>query len=220
MSEGLAVGRDLPDDLGDHRPRIGDSTNSLDSVGNSTQSGTLTLVSNSLASTAKFSNSPALITPNPSLSSRIINASDGIGTHFSMSGNWNGVAAITDGIFSDYLFELANHSASDNLRVTFKVVFTNTVGAIGSNSYAFADLSVRDADNKELFFTEQRVDTQSTSNNLDANQANNLFTIDLAPGATHKITALQRQRGGALATGSYNTGIDAFIMVQSVEKIL
>jgi hypothetical protein len=197
-----------------------DATNSLGGVGNSTQSGTLTLVSSSQASTAKFSNSPTLIAPSSSLSGQIINTNDGIGTRFAMSGNWNGTPATTDSIFSDYTFELVNHSITDTFRVTFKTVFTNTVGATGANSYAFANLSVRAADNKELFFTDQRIDTQSTSNNLDANQANNLFTIDLAPGVTYRFTALQQQRGGAFSTGSYNTGIDAFIMVQSVEKII
>ncbi len=197
-----------------------DTTNSLDSSGSSAQSGTLTLVSGSTASTATFTNTPGLIAPSPSLAGTAANIGDGIGAHFSMSGNSTGAPATTDGVFSDFTFDLHNPSSTETYRVTFRATLTNSVSASGTDAYAYGDLSFRDAGNNELYFSEHRVDTQNTGNDLNADATGDVFWVDLVPGATYRFSALQRQRGGTLASGSYNADIDTFIRVQSVEKVI
>ena len=198
-----------------------DTTNSLSSDGGAAQSGTLTLVSDSKTSTAAFSDTPGLIAPGSSLSGTAVKSGDGIGAHFSMSGNSNGAPATTDGVFSDFAFDLHNPSATDTYRVTFRAMLTNLVSASGADAYAYGDLSFRDAGNNELYFSEHRVDTktENASNDLNADAPGDVFWIDLAPGATYRFDALQRQRGGTLSSGSSNADLDTFIKVQSVEKI-
>jgi hypothetical protein len=199
-----------------------DTTNSLSGSGGAAQSGTLTLVSHAKAQTATFNGDPALIAPNPSLTGAVVKIGDGIGAHFSMSGSSNGAPAVSDGVFSDFSFDLHNPSSSDTYRVTFQATLTNTVSAGGADAYAYGDISLRDAGNVELYFSEHRIDTrtENAGNDLNADATSDVFWIDLAPGATYRVSALQRQRGGALASGGYSADIDTFVKVKSVEKVI
>lgn len=192
-----------------------DTTNSLAPTGGATQDGSLSLNSGGVPNVSAFSGDPASINP-ASLSANLADTGDGIGATFSMTGASTGGSATTDGLFADYLFMLANSSATETYTVTFRATATNNVGASGADAFAYSDLSVLDAALNELFFTDYRADTLNPANNLVADSASNLFSIALLPGQSTSLTALQRQRGGVFAAGHYSASLAAFLSIDNV----
>jgi len=133
-----------------------------------------------------------------------------------MSGSTPNInVAQTDGLFADFALSLANTSASSTFVVTFRAVAANSVVANGTDAFAHSDLSVRDAGNNEVFFTDFLADTLYGGS--QAASASDLFSLTLSPGATSSFTALQRQRGGAFDSGDYSASLDAFLELASVE---
>lgn len=193
-----------------------DTANSLDPVGNATQAGTLSLLSGAgPASTTSFSGTPLSISPS-SLSGALTETGNGVGALFTMSGSTpNTNVAQTDGLFADFTLSLANTSGSSTFVVTFRAVAANSVAANGTDAFAYSDLSVRDAGNNEVFFTDFRADTIVGDSQIAS--ASDLFSLTLSPGATSTFTALQRQRGGAFDNGIYSASLDAFLELASVE---
>jgi hypothetical protein len=201
-----------------------DSTNSVTNTGNATQSGTLVVISGALEKTATFSGNPAPVPPTPAYAqtARISSVNDGVGARIKMSGRWDGAPAqaTTDGLFADFAFDIANTSTTRSLRVTFRVDLSRLVAATGLDTFAYADLSIRDANNNELYFFERRVDTGVPGNEVNLESATDTFSVDVTPGATHRITGLQRLRGGAMGNaGSYRNEIDAIVVVDNVVEI-
>jgi hypothetical protein len=194
-----------------------DTTNSLAPTGGASQTGTLQKVVGGSSTTSSFSGDPASISP-ASLSGALTSTGDGVGAVFGMSGSFSptaGVSATTDGLFADFLFSLSNGSATDTLVVTFRAAIANLVGASGADAFAYSDISVRDAGNNELLYSDHRADTINGDAAFDS--PNDTFSITLNPGASTSFTALQRQRGGAFATGSqYSASIDSFLSIDDV----
>lgn len=197
-----------------------DLTYSLDPTGGATQAGTLTHISGgNPAVTSSFSGSPASISPS-SLTGGLTQTGDRIGVNFSMSGGSTGAAATTDRLIADYTLSLSNTSATETFTVLFAAVFGNSVSANGADAFAQSSLSVRDASNIELFFTDHRIDTLNAgpANNFNLNSASNLFTVILAPGQSTILSAMQEQRGGVFAAGSYSASLDAFLNLQEIRS--
>jgi hypothetical protein len=194
-----------------------DTVNSLAPTGGASQSGTLQKWIGGSPTTSSFIGNPASIAPS-SLSDSLTSTGDGVGAVFGMSGSFSptaGVSATTDGLFADFLFSLSNGSATDTLVVTFRAAIANLVGASGDDAFANSDISVRDVGNNELLFSDHRADTVNGDAAFDS--PNDTFSITLNPGASTSFTALQRQRGGAFATGSqYSASLDSFLYIDDV----
>lgn len=195
-----------------------DTTNSVDPVGNATQSGTLSLLSGAgPTSTATFSNLPSSISPSSSLSGSLTETGNGIGALFAMSGiTATADPEQTDGLFADFTLSLSNASAASTFVVTFRATTTNSVNATGDDAFAFSQLSVLDELLNEVFFTDYQADTLNAGNNFALSSAGNTFSVTLAPGANYVFTALQSQRGGVFAPGDYSASLDSFIALESV----
>ena len=103
----------------------------------------------------------------------------------------------------------------ETFTIVFRALISNVVGASGADAFAFSDLSVLDASSTEVLFSDHRIDTLNPGNNLNADSANNIFSVVLAPGASTTFTALQRQRGGVYAAGQFSASLDAFLRVDS-----
>jgi hypothetical protein len=201
-----------------------DSTSSVANTGNATQSGTLVIISGGVEKTSTFSGNPAPVPPALAFAQtgRIGSLNDGAGARIKTSGLWDGslTQATTDGLFSDFAFDIANTSTTRSLRVTFRVDLSRLVAATGLDTFAYADLSIRDASNKELYFFERRVDTANPGNEVNVESTTDMFSIDVPPGTSHRITGLQRQRGGALGNaGNYKNEVDAVVVVDNVVEI-
>lgn len=194
-----------------------DTLNSLPSVGSATQTGTLSLVSGGVLSSSSFTGLPTSISP-AALSGGLIQTGDRIGARFSMSAISTGGTSQTDGLFADYSLSLSNSSATSSFTLVFAALIQNSVTASGDDAFAFSDISVRDALNNEIYFSDLRVDTVNPGGNLDASSPGNTFSVVLAPGENMTLTALQRQRGGVFAAGSYAAELDAFLSLQSVSS--
>ena len=194
-----------------------DTANSLDPVGGATQSGTLSLLSGAgPTSTATFNNLPSSISPSSFLSGSLTETGNGIGAFFAMLGSTATTApAQTDGLFADFTLSLSNTSATSTFVVTFRANAANSVTANGFDAFAYSDLSVRDAGNNEVFFTDFRADT--VNGDSQTASVSNLFSVTLSPGATSSFTALQRQRGGAFDVGDYSASLDTVLRLASVE---
>jgi hypothetical protein len=196
-----------------------DTTNSFDATGGATQAGTLSLTSGGAGSSSSFSGDPATISPS-SLMAALTATGDGIGVNFSMSGSLSTPGIVsTDGLFADYMFALANTSATETYVISFRAAATNSVSASGPDAFAFSDLSVLDAALAELFFTDYRIDTLNAADpnvNFTLDSASNVFEITLLPGQSTSLTALQRQRGGVFDAGAYSASLMAFLSIDNV----
>lgn len=195
-----------------------DTANSLDPVGGGTQSGTFFHVNGSPTSSS-FSNLPGTLSPS-SLSGGLLQTGDSLGVSFTMSGSATaGADAQTDGLFADYLLNLANSSATETFTLLFTVGARNSVTAGGPDAFAFSDISVRDALLNELFFSDYRADTVNPGSNLQLQSVDDSFTVVLTPGQSLMLSALQRQRGGAFGIGSsYGASLDSYIQLEEVRS--
>ncbi len=194
-----------------------DMANSLDPVGAATQSGTLRHVSGGLLSSAGFTDLPGSLAP-ASLSDNLTQTGDRIGARFSMSGISTGGVSQSDGLFADYSLSLSNTSATETFTLVFEAIVQNSVAASGDDAFAYSDISVLDALNNELYFSDHRADTLNPGSNMTASSPGNTFTVVLAPGESTSLSALQRQRGGVFAAGSYSALLDAYLSLQAVRS--
>jgi hypothetical protein len=215
LGSALAVAAPLPGNLQITGTVSMDTANSLAPTGGAGQTGQLVLTSGGTSTTSSFTGDPATINP-ASLSGGLTATGDGIGVDFSMSGAFAGAPATTDGLFADYSFALSNLSATETYTITFRAAVQNAVGATGADAFAFSDLSVLDAALIELFFTDHRADTLNPGNNFTLDSPGNVFDITLLPGQSTTLTALQRQRGGVFAAGSYLAALTAFLSIDNV----
>jgi hypothetical protein len=197
-----------------------DTTNSYAAVGDASQSGSFSATSaGAVVGTSTFGNDPTAPAPSASQSAALTATGDGIGATLQMSGSasTNG-ANQTDGLFVDYLLSLVNGSATDTFDVTFRVDWTNTVVATGSDAFAHGQLSVFDESNAEVFYTDITADT--VNGGADFYSGGDTFTVSLAPGASYTLTALQQQRGGAfIAASSYNAFLAAYLVLDNVDIV-
>jgi len=131
----------------------------------------------------------------------------------------SGDGATTDGLFVDYLLSLVNSSATDTFEVTFLVRWSNSVAAAGTDAFTRSQLSVFDAGNVEVFFTDDTADT--VNGDTSYSSAGSSFMVSLAPGASYSFTALQSQRGGAFAdtSSNYNALLAAYLELESVNVV-
>jgi hypothetical protein len=193
-----------------------DTVNSFDPVGGASQSGTLQSVIGGVTATSAFSAIPSSISP-AALAGSLAATGDGFGALLAMSGTSTGGATQTDGLFVDYLLNLANNSATTTFTVVFRALLDNQVAASGADAFAFSQISVLDNALNEVLFSDHRVDTVNAGSNFSLDSANDTFSFVLAPGASLSFTALQSQRGGAFATQSaYSASLDAFLVLDSV----
>lgn len=196
-----------------------DVAHSVGKTGNANQSGTLMLISGGGTSTATFAGDPTLVTHGHTLAGQMLRIGDGVGSRFSMSGSFKSGTASTDGIFSDLSFDIRNLSENQSVRVTFRAIVSNAVSATGADAYAFSGLSVRDAENTEVYFSAHRIDTKNPVNELAAIAPSDVFSIVLLPGASTKLSALQHQRGGVNSPGNYAATLDASIRIEGIDLI-
>lgn len=195
-----------------------DIANSLNPVGTATQQGTLSSLASGSSATSSFVDMPSSLSPN-TLSGGLLDTGNGFGASFSMSGSSTGAAAETDGLFADFSFSLSNLSATLTYTLIFQASVTNSVNASGQDAFAFSDISIKDALLNELFFSDFRADTVNAGNELLLDSASNTFSITLLPGQNTSFSALQRQRGGASASGSaYSASLDTFISLQEIRS--
>lgn len=194
-----------------------DTANSVAATGGASQTGTLKQVVGGSTTTASFSGNPASISANP-LAATLTDLGDGFGAHFSMGGSFAGGAMTSDALFADYLLNLVNNSATQTFTITFHATITNAVSATGGDAFAQSDISVKNASNVELLFSDHRIDTLNTGpgNNFALDGGGNSFSVTLAPGQAASFNALQHQRGGVFATGTYGADLDAFLFVDSI----
>jgi hypothetical protein len=194
-----------------------DTANSLGPTGGATQSGTLTKVVGGVSTTSGFTNDPTTIAPSSLLGS-LSATGDGVGALFSMSGSFSptaGANATTDGLFADFLFNLSNSSATDTLVVRIRALISNAVSASGEDAFAHSDISVRDAGNNELLFSDYQADT--INGDFALASPDDWFSITLNPGESASFTALQRQRGGAFPTNSvYSAEMTSFLYIDDI----
>ena len=215
LGSALAVAAPLPGNLQITGTVSLDIANSLAPTGGASQGGQLSLTSGGANSTSSFSGDPSTISP-ASLSGGLTATGDGLSVTMTMGHISTGATAQTDGLFADYSFALSNTSATETYTVTFRAAVQNAVGATGADAFAFSDLSVLDAALIELFFTDHRADTLNPGNNFTLDSPSNVFEITLLPGQSTTLTALQRQRGGIFAAGSYLAALDAFLSIDNV----
>lgn len=196
-----------------------DQATSKDPVGGASQSGSISH-SRSSPGSSNFVNLPGSLSPS-SLGANLLQTGDSFGASFSMSGsNPNGGTVQTDGLFTDFALNLVNSSLSETFTVLFRVDARNFVNATGRDAFAFSDLSIKDEDLNELYFTEYRVDTLNPGNNLMAESSDDSFILSLNPGQSLNISGLQRQRGGAFNDGgsSYSASLFSTITLEEVRS--
>lgn len=191
---------------------------SLDPTGTATQAGTLSAIAGGNSTAIAFTDTPSSLTPS-SLSGGLLSTGNGFGARFSMSGSSIGPSAQTDGLFADFSFSLSNLSATLTYTLIFHASVTNSVSASGQDAFAFSDISIMDSLQNELFFSDFRADTVNAGSNFLLNSASNTFSVTLLPGQNTSFSALQRQRGGAFASGSaYSASLDTFISLQEIRS--
>jgi MYXO-CTERM domain-containing protein len=192
-----------------------DASNSSSATGGATQGGSLTLIKGGAGTTISFTGPLLLPLPTALTTGTLLRTGDGIEASLTMAGSTPG-AANDIGLFIDYALSLNNSSASASYVVTFRSIFNNNVRATGTDSYAYSDISVKNAAGGEVAFSDREVDTKNSSNNWSLGSANSTFSVALAPGESTSFTALQRLRGGNFAGGQFSGGMDARIVVDSV----
>lgn len=195
-----------------------DTVNSFAPVGGASQSGSLSHSTSSPGSSS-FTGLPGSLSPS-SLSGGLLQTGDSFGASFSMSGsNPNGGTVQTDGLFADFVLNLANSSLTETFTLLFKVSTRNAVQASGPDAFAFSDFSLQDSSLAEIFFTDHRVDTANPGSGFELQSASDSFSIVLAPGASTTLTGLQRQRGGTFGNGpgSYSASLFTSIQLQDVD---
>lgn len=195
-----------------------DTTNSVATVGDATQSGSLSAVSGGAAAgTSTFGDDPSAVTPSSGQAAALVATGDGVGATLQMAGTFGSTStdAMSDGLFVDYVLDLFNSSATDTFDVTFRVLWTNTVAASGPDAFTHSQLSVFDASNNEVFYTDYTADTVNGDTAFDI--GGDTFMVSLAPGASYSFTALQQQRGGAFVdTSGYSASLVAFLQLDGV----
>jgi hypothetical protein len=195
-----------------------DLANSAAPTGGATQTGQLSLLSGGIATGHVFNNTPA----GGPLSGAFTATGDGIGAALSASGTLSSRTApdMTAGpVFADYRIDLSNTSATQTFTILFQAAYGqgNLVQANGGDAYAASSLSVYDAANTELIYTDFFTDTLNPGNNKAAASAANTFSITLAPGQSGSFTALQKMEGGVFEAGNFSAGLDAFISLQRID---
>lgn len=196
-----------------------DTGNSKAPVGGASQSGSI-FHSNSSPGSSSFSGSPASLSPS-SLSANLLQTGDSFGASFSMSGSTGNFTTVqTDGLFADFSLNLVNSSLSETFTVLFRVDTRNVVNADGRDAFAFSDLSIKDADLNELYYTDYQADSLNPGNNRADDSLDDSFSLTLAPGQSLAISGLQRQRGGAFGDGSssYSASLFSTILLEEVRS--
>jgi hypothetical protein len=194
-----------------------DLLNSVAPTGGATQTGQLNLSSGGGITSSSFNGSPA----GGPLSGAFTATGDGIGAALAGSGSLSSstAPAITAGpVFVDYRIDLSNTSATQTFTILFQAAYGqgNVVQANGGDAFAASSLSVYDAANTELIYTDFFADTLNPGNNKALASATNTFSITLTPGQSGYFTALQKLEGGTFAPGNFSAGLDAFISLERI----
>ncbi|MEY4765727.1 MAG: hypothetical protein RI907_2400 [Pseudomonadota bacterium] len=192
-----------------------DTANAYAPTGGASQSATLSLTSGGSISSISFSGDPATWQL-ASLSNHLLSSGDGLGARLTLSATQ--ATAEGRGVFVDYAFNLSNLSSSNTYAIVFNGLINNVVTATGADAYGIADISVRDAANNELLFSDHRVDTVNTGpgNNMNVASEGNAFAVQLAPGQQTSFTALQRTWGGLYAAGNLSNDIQAQLVIDII----
>ena len=194
-----------------------DTVNSFDPEGGASQAGSLKQIISGVTTTSSFTGMPSSISPN-TLGGALTHIGDGIGASFSMSGTYVDTDMFTEGLFADYFLVLENMSLTQTYTVTFSAMISNSVGASGDDAYAESMIRVSNSVPDEILYSDYRIDTANPgpNNNFTVDSANSSFSVTLLPGESASFSALQEQRGGVFADGSYSASLDAFLRVVSV----
>ena len=198
-----------------------DSTNSY--VTGTTQSGS---ISSTIGGTNTSSSiSGVTLTGSNPLAGVMTDIGDGFGSSFTMSGDQNGDEG---GLFSDYLFDITNNSATDQYQVTFGIEFSNLANADGTDAYADSQISIWDETNiVEVFFSDLTSDTlfgdEENGTILASFGASlsdsGLFNLDVLidPLASFQLSGFNELEGGVYdSTSSFNGELTSFISVANV----
>lgn len=191
-----------------------DLLNSVAPGGDALQDGRISQRVGGVLSSSSFDTDPQTIAPQSAYSALLTQTGDGVGASFLLHSL--GGPGSTPKVGADFTFHLANTSLVDSYSVSLLVDYANVVEAAGADAYAKAKLSVFDALNNEIFFTDHGADTVYAVNNFSYDSASNLLTFLLAPGAIVELTAGQTQEG-ALSDGTgYRSSLSAFLQIDSV----
>jgi len=213
-----------------------DATSSS-ATGNGDENASYSLVSGGVSSSAAVDKTLATTSGTLPRSGSLTQLNDGVGVNARMNGSFQGgTAATTDGLFSDYAFSFQNNSATDDFKITLAFVFANSANADGpatppdGGAFIFSAISLTDASNTELFFSDLRSDTLfgdfkngvalgTFGQSLTDNGPSSL-DITVAHGTTVTLSATQDLRGGAFEAGAlYDGSLDAFISVAGVQNL-
>lgn len=201
-----------------------DDTNS--SVAGTTQGGSLSSIIGGLADSSSISG--VTVMGAGTLSGNLTDIGDGFGSSFTMTGNQINQEGE---LFSDYLFNISNSSATDQYQVTLAIDFRNLVDADGINSFADAQTSIQnDLTLAELFFTDLTSDVLFGDRENGTALASfgtsladsGLVMLDLLlnPLASVDLSGINELKGGVFDNGSSFTGeLHSFISVANVVNL-
>ena len=181
----------------------------LNTTGNVTQSGSFYIKKGGSDSTSTF-NGTTVTGANPQ-SGILTDLGDGFGITSTVSSSYPSTIGLGDNIVVD----LANTSSTVAYTVRFSVDFINSLGATGGDSYAHSNYYIRDASNRDIFWTDITRDT--ANGDQDFNFPVNYFEGVLAPNVTTHLLGYWTLEGGVYGdAGTANVDFSAFLRVGDV----
>lgn len=198
-----------------------DTANSQPHTGGGQQSISIERIVGGSSTTSSTSGDPGTLLPSQ-LQGQLSELQDGLGAEVSIRGRSSQdtgtpVAASSGLIAIDYFFSLQNLSATDTFTVSFRALTVHSISASGPDAFVQSNLSVLDAANNELYFTDYRADTANPGpgSNFQLSSASDTFAFTVLPGQSLSFSALLKQIGGA-ADGSYSALLSAYLLVDNV----
>lgn len=203
-----------------------DTVNSSAASGAATQDGSFSGTFNGATSGSTINNTT--VTGSNPVSGNMTEIGDSLGSVLNFSGTSGGT---NGGMFTDFLVDISNTSATDQFMITFAVDFSNIIDANGGDAYADSQLSIFNTTNSlEVFFTDLTSDTffgdkvngVSPGTFGDALSDTGIATFDIFidPLATINLSGLNAIEGGAFsADGSYSGSLETVLSIVAVSNL-
>jgi hypothetical protein len=158
---------------------------------------------------------------------RFTNTGDGLGLVASVNGDDGDIAEL---FVFDFIFDLANTSATDTFKIYFELTFRNLADADGDDTYAWSELNLYDSSLSELFFSDLISDTffGDNANGVDlgsfgvelTDSGSFLFNYTLAAGTTDNFSAVMKIEGGDISqSGLFRADAMLNINILDVENL-
>ncbi|MHB8744178.1 MAG: PEP-CTERM sorting domain-containing protein [Sulfuricaulis sp.] len=191
---------------------------SYNATGGATQGGTLSLRSGGVLTQTTFTDLTVNSGPHP-LTGSLTQTGDSIGAATHVAGTYAGTTAETQGLFIDYVLNIANNSPTDTYEIIFQANYSNTAQAAGSDAYVRSEGTIVDPTPNELFFTLRARDTGNGDNTQDS--PTSIIDLILAPNTlTQLSTSHHDLRGGAYAPGSSFSGnLDMSLVLDAANNL-